>query len=66
MLAEGQLDDRLLATATEEGADARKDDQSVCSENADHVSILREARIDYQTDLEQAVGISSIVDRRIG
>jgi hypothetical protein len=66
LLAEGQLDDRLVATTSEEGADTRKDDRCVGKKNADHVSILREAPSEYQTDSEQAAGISLIVDRRIG
>jgi hypothetical protein len=66
LLAESQFDDRLIAAASEEGADARKDDRGVCNENANHVSILREAPVEYQTDSEQAAGISSIVDRGIG
>jgi hypothetical protein len=66
LLAEGQLDDRLVATTSEEGADTRKDDRCVGKENADHVSILREAPSECQTDPEQAAGISLIVDRRIG
>jgi hypothetical protein len=66
LLAQGQLDNRLLATASEEGADARKDDQGVCNENANHVLILREAPVEYQTDSKQAAGISSIVDNGIG
>ncbi len=65
MLAERQLDDRLIAAASEEGADARNDDQGVCNENANHVSILREAPAEYQTDSDRQAGLSLAVDQRI-
>ena len=65
LLAEGQLDDRLLATASEEGADTCKDDRRVDEQDSDHVAILREDTVVYQTDSESQAGISSIVDRRI-
>jgi hypothetical protein len=65
LLAQGQLDDRLLATASEEGANSRKGDRHVHGQNADHVAILCEDAVEYQTDSDSQAGISSTVDRLI-
>jgi hypothetical protein len=65
LLAQGQVDDRLLATASEEGADTRKDDRHVHEQNADHVAILSEDAVEYQTDSESQAGVSSTVDRLV-
>jgi len=62
LLAEGQLDDCLVATTSEEGAYTLKDVRCVGKVNADHVSVLREAPSEYQTDSEQAAGISLIAE----
>ena len=63
--AQGQLDDRLLATASREGTDTRKDDRHVHEEDLDHAAILCEDAVEYQTDSDSQGGISSIVDRLI-
>jgi hypothetical protein len=65
LLAQGELDDRLLATASEEGADSRKGDRHVHEEDSDHVAILCEDAVDYQSHSESQAGISSPVDRLV-
>jgi hypothetical protein len=65
LLAQGQLDDRLLATASEDRADGREDDRHVHEQDSNHAAILREDAVEYQTDSDSQAGISSTVDRRV-
>ncbi len=65
LLTQGQLDRRLLATASEEGADSRKDDRHVHGQDSDHAAILCEGAVDYQADNESRAGMPSTVDRLV-
>jgi hypothetical protein len=65
LLAQGQLDDRLLATASEYGADGREDDRHVHEQDSNHAAILCEDAVEYQTDSDSQAGISSTVDRLV-
>jgi hypothetical protein len=55
----------LLATASEEGANSRKGDGHVHEQDSDHVAILREDAVEYQTDSDSQAGISLTVDRLV-
>jgi len=50
LLAKGQLDDRLLAMPSEEGANSRKGNRLVQEQKADHVAILSEEAVEHQSD----------------
>jgi hypothetical protein len=56
LLAEGEFNDRLLAAASEKGADTRKNDERVDDQESDHVSILRDHSRDDQTDSDGESG----------
>jgi hypothetical protein len=61
LLAQGQLDDRLLATASED----RADDRHVHEQDSNHAAILREDAVEHQNDSDSQAGISSTVDRLV-
>ena len=65
LLAEGQLDDRLLTPASEEGPHGREKDRQISDQDSDHVAILREDALECETDSESETRISSIVDRPV-
>ena len=65
LLAEGELDDRLLSPTAEEGGDGAKNDRCVDEKNSDHVAILREDSAERETDSEDEIRILSVVDRTI-
>jgi hypothetical protein len=65
LLAEGELDDRLLALAPEEGGDDSYCEHRVADQNSDHVEILRQVRADIESDSESEAGISSVVERLV-
>ena len=65
LLAQGQLDHRLLPTASEEGEDSRIDDRYAHGQVSEHAAILCEDAVEYRTDSDSQAGISSTVDRLV-
>lgn len=63
LLAQGQLDERLLTPTAEEDPDARQKDRHIPDQDSDQVAILREETVECETDSEGATRISSVVDR---
>jgi len=65
LLAQDQLDDRLLALAAEEGGEDSKDEQRVGEQDSGHAGILRKITAECEADSGSEPGISSIVDRAV-